>query len=60
MEKTKVTEDAKNVFYIVQGNAETPDSLLNETAGKIIEKTTKYCGGIGRIIVPEVVRITEK
>lgn len=60
VEKTKVTEDAKNVFYIVQGNAETPDSLLNENAGKIIEKTTKYCGGIGRIIVPEVVRITEK
>lgn len=39
---------------------ETPDSLLNETAGKIIEKTTKYCGGVGRIIVPEVLRITEK
>ena len=42
-------------FYIVQGNAATPDELLTETAQKIINTTTKYCGGTGHIVVPEVI-----
>ena len=54
VEKTKVTEDARNIFYIVQGNEETPDALLRETAEKIIAQTTKYCGGSGEVIVPDV------
>ncbi len=54
VEKTKVTEDARNIFYIVQGNQETPDSQLKKTAERIIELTTKYCGGNGEVIVPEV------
>lgn len=29
---------------IVQGNAATPDELLTETAQKIIDTATKYCG----------------
>ena len=54
VEKTKVDEDARNVFYIVQGNDATPYELLYETAQKIIDLTTKYCGGTGIIITPGV------
>jgi DNA/RNA-binding domain of Phe-tRNA-synthetase-like protein len=55
VEKTKVDEAAKNVFYIVQGNEAASESLLKETAQKIIDTTTKYCGGSGRIVIPEVI-----
>lgn len=55
VEKTKVDETARNVFYIVQGNEATPDELLEETARKIIDLTTRYCGGAGEIIVPAVI-----
>ena len=55
MEKTKVDEAAKNVFYIVQGNEAVDDSLLKETAQKIIDTTAKYCGGRGHIVIPEVI-----
>ena len=54
VEKTKVSEDARNIFYIVQGNAATPDPLLQDVAGRIIELTTRYCGGAGEIIIPKV------
>lgn len=53
--KTAVDENARNIFYIVQGNEATPDSLLTETAQRIIDTTIKYCGGTGRIIIPEIV-----
>lgn len=55
VEKTKVTEEAKNIFYIVQGNEATPEELLQETARAIIDTTVKYCGGEGEVIVPGVV-----
>ena len=55
VEKTKVDENTRNIFYIVQGNEATDDILLLETAQRIINETTKYCGGKGKIIVPEVV-----
>ena len=47
--KAKVTEDTKNVFYIVQGNEYTSDELLEEVGNTIISITTKYCGGSGKI-----------
>ncbi len=53
--KTLVDEDTQNVFYIVQGNQFTDDSLLTTTAKKIINTTERYCGGTGKIIVPEVI-----
>lgn len=53
--KTAVDENTENVFYIVQGNEATPDELLKETAQKIIDLTTKYCGGSGYIVVPDVI-----
>lgn len=55
VEKTKVDETAQNVFYIVQGNEATPDTLLQDTAQRIIDLTTRFCGGTGEIIVPEVI-----
>ncbi len=53
VEKTKVDEEARNVFYIVQGNEATPDGLLYETAQKILDLTTKICGGSGTVITPK-------
>lgn len=55
VEKTKVDEDASNIFYIVQGNAATSYDLLEETADRIIDLTTAYCGGTGKVIVPTVI-----
>lgn len=55
VEKTKVDEYTKNVFYIVQGNEATDDDLLLETAQRIVDETVKYCGGRGRIIIPDIV-----
>ena len=55
VEKTKVEESARNIFYIIQGNEATPDELLHETAQKIIDLTVKFCGGTGRVIVPKVI-----
>lgn len=55
VEKTKVDETAQNVFYIVQGNEATPDQLLRDTAQRILDLTTHYCGGTGEIIVPSVI-----
>lgn len=52
VEKTKVDESAQDIFYIVQGNEATPYELLYETAYKIIDMTTKYCGGVGSVITP--------
>ena len=52
--KTAVDQNARNVFYIVQGNAATPDELLQETAQRLIDTTVQYCGGVGEIVVPEV------
>lgn len=54
VEKTKVDEDATNVCYIVQGNEATTDSLLLETAQRIVDLTVNYCGGRGEVIVPTV------
>ena len=48
-------ENTCSIFYIIQGNDATPDSLLNDAAERIITLTVKYCGGSGRIIKPEVI-----
>ena len=55
VQKTLVDETARNVFYIVQGNDATSDELLHQTARKIIDLTTQYCGGVGEIVIPQVV-----
>ena len=46
-EKDKVTDNTRNLFYIIQGNEKTPDELLQHTAEEIIDLTTRFCGGRG-------------
>lgn len=55
VQKTAVTEDTRNVFYIVQGNAATPEALLTQTAQQVIDTTVRFCGGTGEIVIPEIV-----
>ncbi|MBQ3271703.1 MAG: hypothetical protein IJH44_00460 [Solobacterium sp.] len=50
VEKDKVTETSRNVFYIIQGNEATTVSLLEETAEELIRMTEKFCGGTGRLL----------
>lgn len=54
VEKTRVDESAQNVFYIIQGSEATPYDLLYETAQKILDLTTKYCGGSCAVITPSL------
>ncbi len=48
--KTKVTEDTKNIFFIVQGNEKTSNEYVLEVAEELIELITKYAGGTGKIL----------
>lgn len=50
IEKTKVTEDSKDIFFIVQGNEATSDEYVENAALKLIDIITTYCGGQGYII----------
>ena len=50
VDKTKVTEDSKNVLYLIIGNKETKDEELEIVTNKLIELTTKYAGGTARIV----------
>ena len=55
VKKTKVDEKSRNIFYIVQGNEATEEDYLIEIAQRIIDETVKYCGGNGKIIIPDVI-----
>lgn len=50
VDKTKVTSDTKNVLYFIIGNEKTSINELEIVCNQIIELTTKYCGGKGKII----------
>lgn len=50
VDKTKVTSDTKNVLYFIIGNEKTSINELEMVCNQIIELTTKYCGGKGKII----------
>lgn len=45
VEKTKVTMESKDCFYIVQGNENTSNELILSTMNNLITLTKKYCGG---------------
>lgn len=55
VEKTKVDESASNIAYIVQGNEATAQDTLVEAARLIVAQTNKYCGGSGRVIIPDII-----
>jgi len=50
VEKTKVTLDTDECFYIVQGNALADDSHLKATTQELIALTKKFCGGEERML----------
>ena len=50
VDKTKVTEESKDVFFIVQGNQATTDKYLEDVAQELITVVTYYLGGTGEIL----------
>jgi DNA/RNA-binding domain of Phe-tRNA-synthetase-like protein len=50
VEKTKVTLDTRECFYIVQGNALTDDSHLKAATEELLTLTKRFCGGEERML----------
>lgn len=50
VDKTKVTEESKNVLYLIIGNKENTYEELEKVAKEIIDITTEYCGGKATIL----------
>ena len=50
VDKTKVTNESEDIFFIVQGNKETSDKYVEEVAKELITVVTYYLGGVGEII----------
>ena len=50
VEKTKVTLETTHLYYIVQGNENTSQALVDQTAQRVIDLTTKYLGGQGKLL----------
>ena len=50
VDKTKVTDNTKNVIYFVIGNEENTYEELECVANNIIDVTTTYCGGKSTIL----------
>jgi DNA/RNA-binding domain of Phe-tRNA-synthetase-like protein len=50
VEKTKVTTDTHDCFYIIQGNTATAVEYLENAAKRLINLTKKFCGGQERMI----------
>lgn len=48
--KSIVTTQTTDSFYIVQGNAETSSEYIEEAAHELITLTKKYCGGMENIL----------
>ena len=50
VEKTKATLASSDVFYIVQGNAETELPYIQAAAQRLIALTRRFCGGTSRLL----------
>ncbi|ARY92393.1 MULTISPECIES: B3/4 domain-containing protein [Lacticaseibacillus] len=50
VEKTKVTAETNHLYYIVQGNQQTSQEFVDQTAERVIALTTKYLGGQGKLL----------
>lgn len=50
VEKTKVTLDTTECFYIVQGNARTDAGYIKNAAEELIFLTKRFCGGQERML----------
>lgn len=53
--KTKVTENTTSAFFIVQGNMNMSDEYLIDVSKQLVDLITRFCGGKGKIIIPEVI-----
>jgi len=45
VEPTKVTAESKDVFMIIEGNANTDVEYVRSTAKEVCDLMTKHCGG---------------
>lgn len=50
VDKTKITNQSTNIFYIIQGNEQTSQEYVDKTAQQLIETTTHFCGGKGNFL----------
>ena len=50
VDKTKIINNSKNIFYIVQGNQNTSQEYIDKIAQEIIDVTTHFCGGKGVLL----------
>lgn len=50
VDKTKVTNDTKNILYFIIGNECNSYDELRSVAKDIVDVTLKYCGGIATIL----------
>lgn len=50
VDKIKVTEDSKNVLYLIIGNKETTDEELEKVTNNLISLTTKFASGKATIV----------
>lgn len=50
VDKTKVTNESKDIFFIVQGNKETSSKYVEDVAKELIIVVTYYLGGSGEIL----------
>jgi len=46
VEKTKVTDRTNSCFFIIQGNASTPASLLEKTTNRLAGLLAEHCKGV--------------
>lgn len=53
--ETAVNEATTRAAFLVQGNEATSDAYVRETAERLVTSITRYCGGAGRVVVPQVV-----
>lgn len=50
VDKTKVTNESKDIFFIVQGNKETSDKYVKDIAKELITVLTYYLGATDEIL----------
>lgn len=49
-ERTKITLDTTDGFFIVQGHARTADTYLHEAANELLALIKRFCGGQARLL----------
>jgi len=50
IDKTKVTLDTKNIFLVVQGNANTPFLYIENAVSELLFLIKRFCGGEAKVV----------